>query len=88
MPDSTTQKPPDRPAPPAPARERLQEGLRPLAYRMRRVGRSIYRRLLRRPRSVSESPNLLPLLIRVLAGFSNYGGNVHEEEVDSPFRLD
>ncbi len=83
MPESTIQKPPDRPVAPSRARERFQEGLRPLAYRMRRVGRSLYRRILRRPRGVSESPNLLPLLIRVLAGFSNYGGNVHEEEVDS-----
>jgi ABC-type multidrug transport system ATPase subunit len=83
MPDSTIQKPPSRPPATPAVRERFQEGLRPLAYKMRRVGRSVFRRILRRPRSVSESPNLLPLLIRVLAGFSNYGGNLHEEEVDS-----
>ena len=41
------------------------------------------RRLLRRPRSVSEGPNLLPLLIRVLACFSKLNGKILEEEIDS-----
>lgn len=42
------------------------------------------RRLLRRPRTVTESPNLLPLLIQVLAAFSKTGrGEVLEEEIDS-----
>ena len=42
-----------------------------------------FRRLLRRPRSVSEGPNLLPLLIRVLACFSKLDGKILEEEIDS-----
>ncbi|MEY5027181.1 MAG: hypothetical protein RLZZ244_2709, partial [Verrucomicrobiota bacterium] len=43
------------------------------------------RRLARRPRTVTESPNLLPLLIQVLAAFSKGGGQGHilEEEIDS-----
>jgi ABC-type multidrug transport system ATPase subunit len=41
------------------------------------------RRLAGRPRTVTESPNLLPLLIQVLAAFSKAGSNVLEEEIDS-----
>ncbi|MEI6713029.1 MAG: ATP-binding cassette domain-containing protein [Verrucomicrobiota bacterium] len=41
------------------------------------------RRLARRPRTVTESPNLLPLLIQVLAAFSKGGAQVLEEEIDS-----
>jgi ABC-type multidrug transport system ATPase subunit len=38
---------------------------------------------LRKPRSVSEGPNLLPLLIQVLASFSKADGVLLEEEIDS-----
>ena len=41
------------------------------------------RRALRKPRSVSEGPNLLPLLIQVLASFSKADGVLLEEEIDS-----
>lgn len=44
----------------------------------------VARRLLRRPRTVTEAPNLLPLLIQVLAAFSkNSGEEVLGEEIDS-----
>ncbi len=38
---------------------------------------------MRKPRSVAESPNLLPLLIQVLASFSKADGVLLEEEIDS-----
>src|SRR5438045_5384039 len=41
------------------------------------------RRALRKPRSVAEGPNLLPLLIQVLASFSKADGVLLEEEIDS-----
>ncbi len=41
------------------------------------------RRALRKPRSVAEAPNLLPLLIQVLASFSKADGVLLEEEIDS-----
>jgi ABC-type multidrug transport system ATPase subunit/ABC-type multidrug transport system permease subunit len=52
-------------------------------YRARRAGESLLRRALRRPRTVTESPNLLPLLIKVLAGFARVDGELLEEEIDS-----
>ena len=52
-------------------------------YRARRAGESLLRRAMRRPRTVAESPNLLPLLIKVLAGFARVDGDVLEEEIDS-----
>src|ERR1700737_965768 len=55
----------------------------PLAYRARPQGRRLMRRALRKPRSVSEGPNLLPLLIQVLASFSKADGVLLEEEIDS-----
>src|SRR5881275_2014949 len=55
----------------------------PFAYRMQRKGRRWMRRALRKPRSVSEGPNLLPLLIQVLASFSKADGVLLEEEIDS-----
>src|SRR5271155_4792505 len=51
--------------------------------RFRRLADTISRRLLRKPRTVTESPNLLPLLIQVLAAFSKAHGEVLEEEIDS-----
>ena len=41
------------------------------------------RRAMRKPRSVSEGPNLLPLLIQVLASFTKADGVILEEEIDS-----
>jgi len=52
-------------------------------YRARRTGESLLRRMLRRPRTVTEAPNLLPLLIQVLAGFAHVDGKLLEEEIDS-----
>lgn len=61
---------------------RLENTLRNF-YRARRAGESLLRRALRRPRTVTESPNLLPLLIKVLAGFARVDGELLEEEIDS-----
>src|SRR5579862_8747758 len=57
--------------------------LTPLAYRFQRATRNIVRRALRKPRTVAEAPNLLPLLIQVLAAFSKVDGKVLETEIDS-----
>jgi ABC-type multidrug transport system ATPase subunit len=54
-----------------------------LLRRVHRLADSLSRRLLRKPRTVTESPNLLPLLIQVLAAFSKANGEVLEEEIDS-----
>src|SRR6266436_1979260 len=63
--------------------DRAVQRVTPLAYRVRRTGRRWTRRALRKPRSVSEGPNLLPLLIQVLAGFTKADGVIMEEEIDS-----
>src|SRR6202051_1180409 len=63
--------------------DRAVQRVTPLAYRVRRRGRRWVRRALRKPRSVSEGPNLLPLLIQVLASFSKADGVLLEEEIDS-----
>src|ERR671934_1647631 len=63
--------------------DRAVQKVTPLAYRIQRQGRRWVRRALRKPRSVSESPNLLPLLIQVLASFSKADGVLLEEEIDS-----
>jgi ABC-type multidrug transport system ATPase subunit len=57
--------------------------LTPLGYRLQRTTRQLARRAMRKPRTVTESPNLLPLLIQVLAAFSKVDGMVLEEEIDS-----
>ena len=57
--------------------------LTPMAYRLQRTTRQFARRAMRKPRTVMESPNLLPLLIQVLAAFSKVDGMVLEEEIDS-----
>src|SRR5215210_6442261 len=57
--------------------------LTPLSYRLHRTGRHWMRRAMRKPRTVAEGPNLLPLLIQVLAAFSKVDGVVLEEEIDS-----
>ncbi|MBA3832662.1 MAG: ATP-binding cassette domain-containing protein [Chthoniobacterales bacterium] len=63
--------------------DRAVQRVTPLAYRFRRRGRRWIRRAMRKPRSVSEGPNLLPLLIQVLASFSKADGVLLEEEIDS-----
>src|SRR6516162_4044097 len=63
--------------------DRTMQRVIPLAYRVQRTGRRWMRRALRKPRSVSEGPNLLPLLIQVLASFSKADGVLLEEEIDS-----
>src|ERR1700687_1183915 len=63
--------------------DRAVQKMTPFAYRVRRQGRRLMRRALRKPRSVSEGPNLLPLLIQVLASFSKADGVLLEEEIDS-----
>jgi ABC-type multidrug transport system ATPase subunit len=47
------------------------------------MAENMARRWMRKPRTVTESPNLLPLLIQVLAAFSKANGEVLEEEIDS-----
>jgi ABC-type multidrug transport system ATPase subunit/ABC-type multidrug transport system permease subunit len=63
--------------------DRAVQRVTPFAYRVRRRGRRLMRRALRKPRSVSEGPNLLPLLIQVLASFTKADGVLLEEEIDS-----
>src|SRR5438093_7522539 len=63
--------------------DRAVQRVTPLAYRVRRTGRRLVRRALRKPRSVSEGPNLLPVLIQVLASFTKADGVLLEEEIDS-----
>src|SRR5437667_2864625 len=63
--------------------DRAVQRVTPLAYRVRRTGRRWMRRAMRKPRSVSEGPNLLPLLIQVLASFTKADGIIMEEEIDS-----
>ena len=62
--------------------DRTMQRVIPLAYRVRRTGRRLVRRALRKPRSVSEGPNLLPLLIQVLE-LTKADGIIMEEEIDS-----
>lgn len=59
------------------------EGAFRFVTRMRASTRHTFRRLMRRPRTVSESPNLLPTLIKVLAAFARSESEVLEEEIDS-----
>src|SRR5467141_300454 len=63
--------------------DRAVQKVTPLAYRVRRQGRRLMRRALRKPRSVSEGPNLLPLLIQVLASFTKADGVLLEEEISA-----
>src|SRR2546426_2219333 len=63
--------------------DREVQRVTPCAYRIQRRSRRWMRRALRKPRSVSEGPNLLPLLIQVLASFSKADGVLLEEEIDS-----
>src|ERR1041384_1244982 len=63
--------------------DRAVQGVTPRADRVRRAGRRWMRRALRKPRSVAEGPNLLPVLIQVLASFTKADGVLLEEEIDS-----
>lgn len=63
--------------------DRAVQRVTPFAYRMQRKSRRWMRRAMRKPRSVAEGPNLLPLLIQVLASFSKADGVLLEEEIDS-----
>src|ERR1700704_3688248 len=63
--------------------DRAVQKVTPFAYRIQRRSRRWMRRAMRKPRSVSEGPNLLPLLIQVLASFSKADGVLLEEEIDS-----
>src|SRR5437879_12340759 len=63
--------------------DRAVQKVTPFAYRIHRRSRRWMRRAMRKPRSVSEGPNLLPLLIQVLASFSKADGVLVEEEIDS-----
>src|SRR2546430_16692115 len=63
--------------------DRAVQRVIPRAYRVRRTGRRLVRRALRKPRSVSEGLNLLPLLIQVLASFTKADGVLLEEEIAS-----
>src|SRR3979411_2093777 len=67
--------------------DRAVQKVTPFAYRMQRKGRRWMRRALRKPRSVSEGPNLLPLLIQVLASFSKADGVLLEEQIYSSLGL-
>src|SRR3954462_13516733 len=53
------------------------------AYHMQGKGKRWFRRAMRKPRSVSEGPKFLALLIQVLASFSKADGVLLEEEIDS-----
>src|SRR3982750_4175260 len=63
--------------------DRAVQRVTPFAYRIQRKGKRWIRRAMRKPRSVSEGPNLLPLLVQVLASFSKADGVLLEEEIDS-----
>jgi ABC-type multidrug transport system ATPase subunit len=63
--------------------QRRVEGLFLFAARARAAGRRMVRRLMRKPRTVAESPNLLPTLIKVFAAFARVEGELLEEEIDS-----
>lgn len=59
------------------------QGILPRILRARSSARHTMRRLLRKPRTVGESPNLLPTLIKVFAAFARVDGELLEEEIDS-----
>ncbi|MEI6034681.1 MAG: ATP-binding cassette domain-containing protein [Verrucomicrobiae bacterium] len=61
---------------------RIEGVLRGLSHARSRA-RHFFRRLLRKPRTVTEGPNLLPTLIKVLAAFARADGELLEEEIDS-----
>ena len=62
---------------------RARARMLPVVWRLERMVGSLGRKLTGRQRTVTESPNLLPVLIQVLAAFSKADGQVLEEEIDS-----
>ncbi len=70
------------PKPPGRHQRRL-EGVFLFASRTQAAYRRLVRRLMRKPRTVAESPNLLPTLIKVFAAFARVDGELLEEEIDS-----
>ncbi len=70
--------------PPSPGRvQRRIEGVLRTAIRAHGATKRFFRRLQRKPRTVTEAPNLLPTLIKVLAAFARADGELLEEEIDS-----
>ncbi len=63
--------------------QRRLEGLFLLAARTRAAGHRMIRRIRRKPRTLTEGPNLLPTLIKVFAAFARVDGALLEEEIDS-----
>ncbi len=63
--------------------ERFHQRMVPAFHRLENwlVGRA--RRLRGAPRGVAEMPNLLPVLIKVLAAFTKVDGEIIEDEIDS-----
>lgn len=72
------------PTPVGPGRvqRRIERVLRAVSL-ARSATRHFFRRLQRKPRTVTEGPNLLPTLIKVLATFAKADGELLEEEIDS-----
>lgn len=62
---------------------RARARMLPVVWRLERMAGVVGRKLTGRQRTVTESPNLLPVLIQVLAAFSKADGQVLEEEIDS-----
>jgi len=54
-----------------------------IVHKARSLAAHTFRRLSGTKRAKSETRNLLPLLIQVLAGFSKVDGRILEEEIDS-----
>ena len=63
--------------------QRRIEGVLRSVSLARSSARHFFRRLQKKPRTVTESPNLLPTLIKVLATFAKADGELLEEEIDS-----
>ncbi|MFA7233144.1 MAG: ATP-binding cassette domain-containing protein [Terrimicrobiaceae bacterium] len=67
---------------PGRVQRRIEGVLRTVSF-ARSATRHFFRRLQRKPRTVTEGPNLLPTLIKVLATFAKADGELLEEEIDS-----
>lgn len=63
--------------------QRRIEGVLRTVIRAHGATKRFLRRIQRKPRTVTESPNLLPTLIKVLAAFARADGELLEEEIDS-----
>lgn len=59
------------------------ENLLRVTGRSKRSLHTFWRRVTRQPRTITEAPNLLPTLIKVLAAFTRTDGEMLEEEIDS-----